>query len=50
MTDMHSHHSHPSLETLFQTLLHRAFAGSLTAKWRESHAQELLQEMKHQTR
>ena len=27
-----------ALETLFQTLLHRAFDGSLTAKWRESHA------------
>ena len=30
-----------TLETLFQTLLHRAFDGSLTAKWREGHAKEL---------
>ncbi len=37
-----------TLETLFQTLLHRAFDGSLTAKWREAHAKELLQEMEHQ--
>jgi type I restriction enzyme S subunit len=36
-----------TLETLFQTLLHRAFDGSLTAKWREGHAKELLQEMNH---
>ncbi len=39
-----------TLGTLFQTLLHRAFDGSLTAKWREAHAQELLQEMEHQAR
>ena len=30
-----------NLETLFQTLLHRAFDGSLTAKWREGQAKEL---------
>lgn len=39
-----------TLETLFQTLLHRAFDGSLTAKWREGDAKELLQEMEHQAR
>jgi hypothetical protein len=39
-----------TLETLFQTLLHRAFDGSLTAKWREGHAKEMLQEICHQTR
>jgi type I restriction enzyme S subunit len=39
-----------TLETLFQTLLHRAFDGSLTAKWREGHSKELLQEMNHQAR
>lgn len=33
------------LETLFQTLLHRAFTGELTAKWREAHLREGLQEM-----
>ena len=37
------------LETLFQTLLHRAFDGSLTTKWREGHAKELLQEMERQS-
>jgi len=42
--------SAPTLETLFQTLLHRAFDGSLTAKWRESHAAELLQEMEQQAK
>jgi len=39
-----------TLETLFQTLLHRAFDGSLTAKWREAHANELLQEMETQSK
>ena len=39
-----------TLEALFQTLLHRAFDGSLTAKWREGHAKEVLQEMEHQSR
>ena len=38
------------LETLFQTLLHRAFSGDLTATWREAHMQELLQEMAHQAK
>lgn len=33
------------LETLFQTLLHRAFTGELTAKWREAHLREGVQEM-----
>ena len=40
--------SSATLETLFQTLLHRAFDGSLTATWREAHAKEMLQEMEHQ--
>jgi len=35
---------------LFQTLLHRALDGSLTAKWRVGHAKELSQEMKHQAK
>jgi type I restriction enzyme S subunit len=39
-----------TLETLFQTLLHRAFDGSLTAKWREGQAKELLQEMERKVR
>lgn len=33
------------LETLFQTLLHRAFTGELTARWREAHLREGVQEM-----
>lgn len=39
-----------TLETLFQTLLHRAFDGSLTAKWREGKSKELLQEMEKQAK
>lgn len=35
----------PLLETLFKTLLFRAFSGDLTAKWREGHMKELLAEM-----
>lgn len=33
------------IDTLFNALLHRAFAGDLTAKWREAHMKELLAEM-----
>ena len=40
--------SYKSLEDLFATLLHRAFTGDLTAKWREAHMQELLEEMERQ--
>lgn len=39
-----------TLETLFQTLLHRAFDGSLTAKWREAQGKELLQEMENHSK
>lgn len=38
------------LETLYELLLQRAFAGELTAKWRESHMKELLSEMEDQAR
>lgn len=38
------------LETLFQTLLHRAFTGELTAKWREAHLSEGVQEMSRLSR
>lgn len=37
-----------TLEALFRTLLHQAFDGSLTAKWREGHLKESLQEMERQ--
>ncbi len=39
-----------SIESLFETLLHRAFSGDLTAKWREAHMKELLQEMEQQAK
>jgi type I restriction enzyme, S subunit len=39
-----------SLEGLFASLLHRAFSGDLTAKWREAHMKELLVEMEEQAR
>lgn len=37
------------LEILLHCLLHRAFTGGLTAKWRETHMKELLAEMEQQT-
>ena len=39
-----------SLDLLFQTLLHRAFIGDLTSKWREAHMKELLVEMEEQAK
>ncbi|MGH9890893.1 MAG: restriction endonuclease subunit S [bacterium] len=39
-----------SIERSFAVLLHRAFTGELTAKWREAHMTELLQEMEHQAK
>ncbi len=42
--------AHDELEKLFQVMLHRAFTGELTAKWREAHMKELLAEMEHQAR
>jgi type I restriction enzyme S subunit len=36
------------IDVLFHCLLHRAFTGDLTAKWREAHMKELLQEMELQ--
>ncbi|MGH2270852.1 restriction endonuclease subunit S [Anaerohalosphaeraceae bacterium U12dextr] len=38
------------IESLFETLLHRAFTGDLTAKWREAHMKELLAEMEAQAK
>ena len=38
------------IHTLFDVLLHRAFSGDLTAKWREAHMKELLQEMEQQAK
>jgi type I restriction enzyme, S subunit len=39
-----------NLERLFQVLLHRAFTGELTARWREAHMKDLLAEMEQQAR
>jgi hypothetical protein len=36
------------VERLFAVLLHQAFAGDLTAKWRDAHMKELLAEMEEQ--
>lgn len=38
------------IDELFNLLLHRAFTGDLTAKWREAHMKELLAEMEAQAR
>jgi type I restriction enzyme, S subunit len=38
------------LEKLFEALLHMAFDGRLTAKWREAHMKELRSEIEHQTK
>ncbi len=35
---------------LFSSMLTRAFAGTLTALWRQAHMKELLQEMEHQAK
>ncbi len=42
--------SRATLNTLFQTMLHRAFTGELTARWRAAHLKELLAEMEQQSR
>lgn len=39
-----------SIENLFAVLLHRAFTSDLTAKWREAHMKELLEEMEEQAK
>lgn len=39
-----------NLEATFELLLQRAFSGELTAKWREAHLKELLEEMEIQRR
>ncbi|MGI8554424.1 MAG: restriction endonuclease subunit S [Dehalococcoidia bacterium] len=42
--------SQQRLDSLFDVLLHRAFSGELTAKWREAHMSELVEEMEEQER
>lgn len=39
-----------NLDRLFQTMLHRAFTGDLTAKWHDAHIKELLREMEVQAK
>lgn len=39
-----------AVEKLFESLLHHAFAGNLTAKWREAHMKELQAEMEQQSK
>lgn len=39
-----------NLAALFDVMLHRAFTGELTARWREAHMKELLAEMEQQAR
>ena len=38
------------IDQLFNTMLHRAFTGDLTASWRQAHMKELLQEMEIQAK
>lgn len=38
------------IDELFQLMLHNAFTGALTVRWREGRMAELLEEMEHQTR
>lgn len=38
------------LERMFSSLMHQAFSGELTAKWRDAHMNELLAEMEEQAR
>jgi type I restriction enzyme S subunit len=38
------------IDDLWNQLLHRAFTGDLTAKWREAHMKELLEEMEIQAK
>ena len=40
--------SRQKLDTLWTSLLHRAFSGDLTVKWREARMNELLAEMEEQ--
>lgn len=55
MADLHAHEKRRQdagehIERLFSVLLHRAFTGDLTAKWREAHMKELLAEMEGQAK
>ncbi len=49
-TQQRRNDSATALENLFATILHRAFTGDLTTKWREEHMKELLVEMEQQSK
>ncbi|MCK6563000.1 restriction endonuclease subunit S [candidate division KSB1 bacterium] len=46
----HVKNANDRIVCLFQTLLHRAFSGDLTAEWREAHEKELLAEIEEQAK
>jgi type I restriction enzyme, S subunit len=48
--EKHRKDADAQMEKLFSVLLHRAFSGELTAKWRETHMKELLAEMEAQAK
>lgn len=50
LAETNSMKSAEQLDILFSVLLHRAFSGDLTSKWREAHMKELLQEMELQAK
>lgn len=49
-THVHQHKCRENIERLFDVLVYRAFAGDLTAKWRDAHIRDLLAEMEHQAK
>jgi type I restriction enzyme S subunit len=49
-TMLKRHTAQDKVNRLFELLLHRAFTGDLTAKWREAHMKELLAEMEEQAK
>ena len=48
--DEHRNTARETLDKLWQSLLHQAFSGSLTKKWRNTHEQKLMAEIKEQVR
>jgi len=43
-------HARKTNDETYAVLLHRAFTGGLTARWREAHMKELLVEMEEQSK
>ncbi len=46
--DVSRFHRARETKTLFHVIIHRSFSGELTAKWRDSHTDELLREAQEQ--